>query len=104
VLLAVKAVDQVEEDLGFEVGQLELVDVVPEQVVRRPPGCRGDHGGYKILVEFRTPQLLYQFLIRAEFRQVFSPAIWRSSSLLMEKTSHASTIDNCPRYVDNGKS
>ena len=37
MLLAIKAVDQIEEDLGFEVGQLQLVDVVPEQVVRTTP-------------------------------------------------------------------
>ena len=37
VLLAVEAVHQVEEDLGSEVGQLELVDVVLKQVVRGPP-------------------------------------------------------------------
>ncbi len=40
MLLAVEAVDQVEEDLGFEVGQLQLVDVVPEEVVGRAPSPR----------------------------------------------------------------
>jgi len=48
VLLAVEAVDQVEEDFGFEIRHLQLVDVVPEQVVMpgadspalRQGGCR----------------------------------------------------------------
>ncbi len=43
VFLAVKAVAQVEEDFRLEVGQLQLVDVIPEQMVWRPPGCCGDH-------------------------------------------------------------
>jgi hypothetical protein len=34
VFLAIEAVDQIEEDLGFEVGHLQPVDVVAEQVVR----------------------------------------------------------------------
>lgn len=32
VLLAIEAIDKVEEDLGLEIGQLQLVNVVPEQV------------------------------------------------------------------------
>jgi len=35
VLLAIEAADQVKEDLGLEIGQLQLVDVVPEQVSSR---------------------------------------------------------------------
>jgi hypothetical protein len=35
VLLAIEAVDQVKKHFGFEIRHLQLVDVVPEEVIRR---------------------------------------------------------------------
>jgi len=91
VLLAVEAVHQVEEDLGFEVGQLELVDVVPEEVVRPAPGCRGDHGGYKILVEFGTPQLVHGELLMY---------IGRISCLILSRSSGSAPMPVVPSTSD----
>ncbi len=40
VLLTIKAVDEIEEGLGFEVGQFQLVDIVSNQVIWITTLCR----------------------------------------------------------------
>jgi hypothetical protein len=61
MLLAIDAVDQIEENLRFEVGPFKFVDVVPEKELWCPLICCGDYWRYKVIIEFGSSQFLNQF-------------------------------------------
>jgi hypothetical protein len=77
VLLAVEAVDQVKRDLGLEIGQLQLVDVVPEQVGRRETqSARSATAETKPSTKQAPNSLLGRFICSPRFLSELALPVW----------------------------
>jgi hypothetical protein len=72
VLLAIEAVDQIEENFGFEIRHFQLVDVVPEQMLGLKSGCCSDNWRHKVVVEFGAAEFFNKFPGRSHVTAHFS--------------------------------